>query len=187
MRQKKINLNKISNFTFRLEHAVLENPSNVNDSLNCSSILPSLTQYHVAAEQQDIGIGEDESDRISLNCEDGSLSSHSTGEHFTSDKLRNRSQSDLTSNNENSQTISNEEQQISTNHNENTNGILDFSFKIDNTNSTNRSRSLNTSYKSRSLKRKHPNGNNDHEGTSTMTTRIFHADAFCAICRKVFN
>jgi hypothetical protein len=69
----------------RLEHVVLDNPSNVVvtcDSLNSSSILPSITQYHVAAEQQDIGNGDEEYDQISLNCEDGSLSSQSTDENL---------------------------------------------------------------------------------------------------------
>jgi hypothetical protein len=80
----------------------------------------------------------------------------------------------------------NEEQNEKTNT-----GALDFSFKMDGTNehllnSTNRSRSLNTSNKSRSLKRKHPNDNIDNGGTISMPpTRIFHADAFCGICRKV--
>ncbi|CAF0843745.1 unnamed protein product [Adineta steineri] len=179
----------------RLEHAVLENSSNVNvtgDLVNSTSILPSsITQYHVAAEQQDIGIGDDECDRISLNCEDGSLSSQSTGEQYNTDDVINRST--ITSTNENGETILNEEEQINTNNNNNetTSGVLDFSFKIDNTNehllnSTNRSRSLNTSNKSRSLKRKHPNGNIDNGGAISMLNRVFHADAFCGICRKEF-
>jgi hypothetical protein len=50
---------------------------------------PSLTQYHVAAEQQESGIGDDDSDRISLNCEDGSLSSDSTGEHYAMEDIIN--------------------------------------------------------------------------------------------------
>ena len=94
------------------------------------SLLSSITtQYHVAAEQQDIGNGDDECDRISLNCEDGSLSSHSTGEHYAMDDILNRSEN------------GNEEQNEKTNT-----GALDFSFKMDGTNehllnSTNRSRS----------------------------------------------
>jgi hypothetical protein len=128
-----------------------------------------MTQYHVAAEQQDV----DECDRVSLNCEDGSLSSHSTGEHYAIEDIINRS-----------------EEQIENNHETQPSGALDFSFKIDDTNEhllnpTNRSRSINTSNKSRSLKRKHPNGNIDNGGTISMPTRIFHADAFCGICRKV--
>ncbi len=145
----------------------MDNPSNVVvtcDSLNSSSILPSITQYHVAAEQQDIGNGDEEYDQISLNCEDGSLSSQSTDENL---------QEQIPNNNETTTT---------------TGSVLDFSFKITDTNeSPNRSRSLNTSNKSRSLKRKHPNGNIDNGGTITMPTRIFHADAFCGICRKVEN
>jgi hypothetical protein len=68
-------------------------------------------------------------------------------------------------------------------------GVLDFSLKIDEANkhSANRSRSINTIGKSRSLKRKHQNGTTDNNTPSTisMPTRIFHADAFCGICRKV--
>ena len=37
----------------------------------------------------------------------------------------------------------------------------------------------------RSLKRKHPNGNIDNGWKLSMPSRIFHADAFCGICRKV--
>ncbi len=161
------------NFQFRLEHAVLENPPNIlgtSDSFNSSS----MTQYHVAAEQQDIENGDDEDDydRISLNCEDGSLSSQSTNENLNrSKKLINEEQ---ISNKNSNETITNS-------------GVLDFSFPINDTNEhSNRSRSLNTSKKSRSLKRKHPNGNIDHGGTISMPTRIFHADAFCGICRKEF-
>lgn len=130
---------------FRLEHAVLDNPPIPSDSSS------SLTQYHVAAEQN----LDDESDQISLNCEDGSLSSQSNEENLSTKPT-------------------------------NTTGVLDFSLKFDDTNkSSNRSRSLNTSNKSRSLKRKHPsNGNIDHR---TTPNRIFHADAFCSICRKVFR
>ena len=125
-----------------------------------------------------------------MNCEDGSLSSHSTGEHYTIDDGMNRSQSNATSTNENGESNLHEEQQQQIHSNEPSTGILDFSFKMDSTNehllnSTNRSRSLNTSNKSRSLKRKHPNGNIDNEGTISMPTRVFHADAFCGICRKV--
>lgn len=82
---------------------------------------------------------------------------------------------------------SNEEQQA----NHSTSNVLDFSLKLDETNknlfnSTNRPRALNPTGKSRSLKRKHPNGNsNQKNGTSTQPARIFHADAFCNICRKV--
>lgn len=172
---------------FRLEHVVTENSSTVpliSDSGNSSSssILPSLTQYHVAAEQQQdleqTGLhpttADDECDRVSLNCEDGSLSSsQSTGEHYTIDDINNPSQTDAMS--------TNDEENL--NKNDQINGILDGSFKIDN--SSNRSRSLNTSKKSRSLKRKHPDGNIDQSGITSIPTRIFHADAFCAICRKV--
>lgn len=139
-------INEIKNSTFlsfRLEHAVLDNPPIPSDS-------SSLTQYHVAAEQN----LDDQSDKISLNCEDGSLSSQSNEENLS-------------------------------NKPPNTTGVLDFSLKLNDTNkSSNRSRSLNTSNKSRSLKRKHPsNGNTDQR---TTPNRIFHADAFCSICRKVF-
>jgi len=102
------------------------------------------------------------------------------------DDIINRS--DQTSTNENIQTLLNEKQQeqISNNNETTTTGVIDFSFKInEKTEHSNRSRSLNTSNKSRSLKRKHPNGNIDHGGTISMPTRIFHADAFCGICRKV--
>jgi hypothetical protein len=155
-------------FEFRLEHVVADNPANVVvtcDSVNSSSILSSITQYHVAAEQQDIGNGDEEYDQISLNCEDGSLSSQSTDENLPQEQI---------SNNNNNETTT-------------SGSVLDFSFKITDTNeSPNRSRSLNTSNKSRSLKRKHPNGTMDNEGgIITMPTRIFHADAFCGICRKV--
>jgi hypothetical protein len=83
-----------------------------------------------------------------------------------------------------------QQQQQIDNDDERAIGALDFSIKMDETNehlfnSTNRSRSLNTSSKSRSLKRKHVNGNIDNGGTVSMPTRIFHADAFCGICRKV--
>ena len=54
------------------------------------------------------------------------------------------------------------------------------------TNSINRSRSINTIGKSRSLKRKHQNGTTDNNNSNiSIPTRIFHADAFCGICRKV--
>ena len=130
---------------FRLEHAVLDNPTTI----------PS-TPYHVAAEQN----LDDEYDRVSLNCEDGSLSSQSNEEN-----LSNQSTLPLPT----------------------TTGVLDFSLKLTDINqSSNRTRSLNTSNKSRSLKRKHPNGNNDHgTNASNISNRIFHADAFCSICRKV--
>ncbi|CAF1643772.1 unnamed protein product [Adineta ricciae] len=157
----------------RLEHVVTDNPSTIplaSDSGNSSSILPPLTQYHVAAEQQTFGstgIGrDDECDRVSLNCEDGSLSSQSTGEHYTIDDGNHRTQTELTStNDEENRTFDSNEHLF---------------------NSTNRSRSLNPAKKSRSLKRKHSNGNLDPIGTMSTPTRIFHADAFCAICRKEF-
>ncbi|UJR13288.1 hypothetical protein I4U23_000307 [Adineta vaga] len=170
----------------RLEHVITENSSTVplvSDSGNSSSsILPSLTQYHVAAEQQQdleqtglhTTVVDDECDRVSLNCEDGSLSSQSTGEHYTINDMNNRSQTDVISTNDGELLTKNDQ----------INGILDSSFKIDN--SSNRSRSLNTSKKSRSLKRKHSNGNIDQSGTLSTPTRIFHADAFCVICRKEF-
>ncbi|CAF0986969.1 unnamed protein product [Rotaria sordida] len=187
----------------RLEHVVLETASTC-DTINSSSILPPLTQYHVAAEQQEGGIGDDDSDRISLNCEDGSLSSHSTGEHYAMEDIINRSRRsshqhqsrtiDKTNFDENIERMLIEEnqQQEHIDHNNETIGILDFSLKIDEANklslnSTNRSRSINTTGKSRSLKRKHQNDTIDNNnGTITMPTRIFHADAFCAICRKEF-
>ena len=141
-------LNQNSRFVFRLEHAVLDNPPIPSDSSS------SLTQYHVAAEQN----LDDEYDQISLNCEDGSLSSQSNEENLSNKPA-------------------------------NTTGVLDFSLKFNDTNkSSNRSRSLNTSNKSRSLKRKHPSNENiDHRTTPTVPNRIFHADAFCSICRKVFR
>lgn len=83
----------------------------------------------------------------------------------------------------------NEEQE---HQNDNTIGVLDFSLKLDetnkhSTNSNNRSHSINTIGKSRSLKRKHQNGTTTTtDGSITMPTRIFHADAFCGICRKEF-
>ncbi len=121
-----------------------------------------------------------------MNCEDGSLSSHSTGEHYTIDDIRNRSRSDVTSTNENGESMLTEDHQQQIHSNEPITGILDFSFKMDSTNEhLNRSRSLNTSNKPRSLKRKHPNDNIDNGGTISMATRVFHADAFCGICRKV--
>lgn len=187
---------------FRLEHVVLESASTC-DTINSSSILPPLTQYHVAAEQQESGIGDDDSDRISLNCEDGSLSSHSTGEHYAMEDIINRSRRsshqhqsqsiDKTNLDENIERMlveENEQQEHIDHHNE-TIGILDFSLKLDEANkhalnSTNRARSINTTGKSRSLKRKHQNDNTvDNNGALLMPTRIFHADAFCGICRKV--
>ncbi len=85
--------------------------------------------------------------------------------------------------------IEENQQQEHIDHQNQTIGVLDFSLKIDETNkhslnSTNRSRSINTIGKSRSLKRKHQNGTTD--GSITIPTRIFHADAFCGICRKEF-
>jgi hypothetical protein len=87
--------------------------------------------------------------------------------------------------------IEENQQQEHIDHDNQTIGVLDFSLKIDETNkhsfnSTNRSRSINTIGKSRSLKRKHQNGTTDNNnGTTSISTRIFHADAFCGICRKV--
>jgi hypothetical protein len=175
----------------RLEHVVLETPSTC-DTINSSSILPPLTQYHVAAEQQEGRIGgvdddDNNSDRVSLNCEDGSLSSHSTGEHYAMEDILNHSRRPL----HQQQTRTNEkinfdenEQQEHIDHQPI--GVLDFSLKFDETNKqSNRSRSINTIGKSRSLKRKHPNGSTDN-GTNSTPTRIFHADAFCGICRKEF-
>ena len=160
----------------RLEHLVMENGSTVAlpfESGTSSSILPSLTQYHVAAEQQDVGIVDDECDRISLNCEDGSLSSHSTGEHDTIDEVNQRSQS--------RSTLSNDEGIC------NPNDALDCTWKSDKSvehpfHSNHRARVLNSSRKSRATKRKHLDGNSEPLPTST---RIFHPDAFCTICRKV--
>ena len=86
--------------------------------------------------------------------------------------------------------IEENEQQEHIDHDNETIGVLDFSLKIDemNKNSTNRSRSINTIGKSRSLKRKHQNGITDAANSAiSMPTRIFHADAFCGICRKVRN
>lgn len=186
---------------FRLEHVVLESTSTC-DTINSSSILPPLTQYHVAAEQQEGGIGDDDSDRVSLNCEDGSLSSHSTGEHYAMEDIINRSRRsshqhqsrsiDKTNLDENIERMlveENEQHEHMDNNNEPI-GILDFSLKMDEANknslnSTNRSRSINLTGKPRSLKRKHQNDTADNNGTISMPTRIFHADAFCAICRKV--
>ena len=170
---------------FRLEHVVLETPS------TCDTIIPPLTQYHVAAEQQETGIvGDDDddnhSDRVSLNCEDGSLSSHSTGEHYAMEDILNHSQrpvhqQQIRTNDKND--FDENEQQEHSEHQ--TMGVLDFSIKYDETNKqSNRSRSINTMGKPRSLKRKHPNGSTDN-GTNSTPTRIFHADAFCGICRKV--
>lgn len=187
---------------FRLEHVVLESAPTC-DTINTSSILPPLTQYHVAAEQQESGIGDDDSDRVSLNCEDGSLSSHSTGEHYAMEDIINRSRRlshqhqsqsiDKTNADENIERMlieENEQQEHMVHHNE-TIGILDFSLKADDNNKhslnvANRSRSIGSTGKSRSLKRKHQNDNIiDNNGTISMPTRIFHADAFCGICRKV--
>jgi hypothetical protein len=188
---------------FRLEHVVLDTPATC-DTINSSSILPSLTQYHVAAEQQEGGIGgDDDSDRVSLNCEDGSLSSHSTGEHYAMEDIINRStrpshQQQQSRSNEKSNLdeniermlIEGNEEQEHMDHNNQPIGVLDFSLKIDemNKNSPHRSRSINISGKSRSLKRKHQNGITDNNnGAIPMPSRIFHADAFCGICRKVKN
>jgi len=89
--------------------------------------------------------------------------------------------------------IEENQQQEHIDHDNQTIGVLDFSLKIDETNkhslnSTNRSRSINTIGKSRSLKRKHQNETTDNNnGIVSIPTRIFHADAFCGICRKVEN
>lgn len=91
----------------------------------------------------------DPSDRVSLNCEDGSLSSESTA---------------------------NEQLIIDENVKQNQDTILDFSFK---TNFNHEQTHLNK--KSRSLKRKHPNGNH-----SLTDEKVFHPDAFCNICQKEF-
>ncbi|CAF1462187.1 unnamed protein product [Adineta steineri] len=187
----------------RLEHVVLESTPPTCDTINSStSILPSLTQYHVAAEQQESGgVGDDDSDRVSLNCEDGSLSSHSVGEHYAMEDIINRSRrpshqqqsrsNDKTNFDENIERmlIEENEQQEDIDHDNETIGALDFSLKLDEANkhSLNRSRSINTTGKPRSLKRKHQNGLTDNNnGTISIPTRIFHADAFCTICRKEF-
>jgi len=84
--------------------------------------------------------------------------------------------------------IEENEQQEHINHDNQTIGVLDFSLKLDEStkHSINRSRSMNTIGKVRSLKRKHQNGITDNNnGTISIPTRIFHADAFCGICRKV--
>ena len=164
---------------------VLETPSTCDTGNSAAAVLPPLTQYHVAAEQQEAGVGEDDednhSDRVSLNCEDGSLSSHSTGEHYAMEDILNHSRRPVhqqqTRTNEKNDFDENEQQE----HREHQPmGVLDFSLKFDETNKqSNRSRSMNTGGKSRSLKRKHQNGSTD------IPTRIFHADAFCGICRKV--
>ena len=175
-----------------------------DDGLASPCILSSVTPYHRAAEQQEIGMDDDAAaDRTSLNCEDGSLSSQSTGEHYAMEDIINRSrdspQDPQRSNgrsidadeNLRRRTSDDSEQEITDDHQRRITGALDFSFKIDDVNqrlfnSSNRSRSINASNKSRSLKRKHPHGgNSDHEETLAMPNRIFHADAFCAICRKV--
>jgi len=136
-----------------------------------------------------------------LNCEDGSLSSHSTGgEHYAMEDILNRSRRHLhqqqthsnekTNFNENLSKISieeNEQDEQIDSDNQGTN-VLDFSMKLDefNKQSANRSRSLNPMNKPRSLKRKHQNGLTDNNnGIKTRPSGIFHADAFCGICRKV--
>ena len=187
----------------RLEHVAVDNPTSAGvpgDGSASPSILSSITPYHIAAEQQD----EDATvDRTSLNCEDGSLSSHSTGEHYAMEDIINRSRDsteDPTRSNGRSidadenlrrRTSEDNEREMDDDQQRIIAGALDFSFKIDEANqrlfnSSYRSRSINASNKSRSLKRKHPNaGNADHEETLAIPNRIFHADAFCAICRKV--
>lgn len=188
---------------FRLEHIALETPAAVVET-----VTPSLTQYHVAAEQQqESAYVDDESDRISLNCEDGSLSSHSPDGNYATDDVANQSRRsshsvsrsndkvNVDENVEHMLTESNDQQdeQIHSQSNNSSATILDFSLKLDDTNknlfnSTNRPRSLNPNGKARSGKRKHQNGNIDGKQSSlNAPTRIFHADAFCSICRKVRN
>lgn len=192
-----------------MEHAAHETPSSTCETINSSSIHPPLTQYHVAAEQQqdETGLIDDESDRVSLNCEDGSLSSsQSIGEHYAMEDILNRSRrpshqqyrTNEKQRNHFEQTIDRllveENDQHEHMKQDNTPmNVLDFSLKLDNetkksstSNTSHRSRSINTIGKSRSLKRKHLNESTDNNnGTTSIPTRIFHADAFCGICRKV--
>ena len=195
---------------FRLEHVALES-SSTSDRLNASTIHPTpLTQYHVAAEQHESEIDDDDdddddddndSDRISLNCEDGSLSSLSTGEHYAMEDIVNCSKRTLCQNSSNTMNKINfdeniekmlieENYQQQQERNKETMGIIDFSLKMNevNKNLLNRSRSINATNKIRTLKRKYQNGTIDNNtGTISMPTRIFHADAFCGICQKVKN
>ncbi|CAF1181236.1 unnamed protein product, partial [Adineta ricciae] len=173
----------------KLEHVVLESTPACESLNNSSSILPPLTQYHVAAEQQESGLVDDDSDRVSLNCEDGSLSSHSLGEHYAMEDILNRSRrpshQQANRTNEKPERMSIEENEQEEHHG--TINALDFSLKLDGTNKLpiNRSRTMSSTGKVRALKRKHHNGVTDN-GTAAIPTRIFHADAFCTICRKEF-
>lgn len=183
----------------RLEHVVVESTP-ACEPLNSTPALPSLTQYHVAAEQQESGLADDDSDRVSLHCEDGSLSSHSLGEHFAMEDILNRSRrpshQPATRATEKGNfdgslermLIEENEQQDFAEQDRAATGALDFSLKLaDAARPSNaRARSLNSTGKARSLKRKHQNGSTDNNnGNTSMPTRIFHADAFCSICRKV--
>lgn len=122
-----------------------------------------------------------------MNCEDGSLSSHSLGEHYAMEDILNRSRrpshQQVNRTNEKSERMSIEENEQ---EEHGTIGVLDFSLKLDEANKLpiNRSRTMNSTGKVRALKRKHHNGVTDN-GTAAIPTRIFHADAFCTICRKV--
>lgn len=187
-----------------MEHIIVDPPAAAAAAV-VEPILPSLTQYHVAAEQQqESALIDDESDRISLNCEDGSLSSHSPNEHYAMEDILNRSRpSSHSTNRSNEKTTLDENlEQIYNDPAENQDeqtpqpsqsnvAVLDFSLKYDETNknlfnSTNRPRALNPNGKSRSFKRKHQNGNLESKnGNFNGPTRIFHADAFCTICQKV--
>lgn len=182
----------------RLEHIIVDPPAPLEP------IVSSLTQYHVAAEQQhESALIDDDSDRNSLNCEDGSLSSQSPNEHYAMEDILNRSRrsshpthrtNDKTNFEENIDSNDQQEEQQQIGQTSQTNfNVLDFSLKFDDNNknlfnSSNRSRALNPTGKSRSLKRKHPsNGNLETKNVnSNGPTRIFHADAFCSICRKEF-
>lgn len=194
-----------------MEHVALETPSTC-ETINSSSILPPLTQYHVAAEHQDTSLADDDdddddattaaADRASLNCEDGSLSSQSPGEHYAMEDIINRSRRPTHQQyrpNEKrnlEQTfdrllVEENDQQEHMEDDHTPMGVLDFSLKLDGTNkltghTSHRSRPINPIGKSRNLKRKHLNGTTDNNnGTTSTPARIFHADAFCAICRKV--
>lgn len=187
-----------------MEHVVLETPSTC-ETINSSSILPPLTQYHVAAEHQETSLADaddDAGDHVSLNCEDGSLSSQSPGEHYAMEDIINRSrrlthQQYRTNEKRNVEhtfdrlLVEENDQQEHMEDDHTPMGVLDFSLKLDETNkligtTSHRSRSMNSIGKSRSLKRKHMNGTTDNtNGTTSTPARIFHADAFCAICRKV--
>ena len=196
-------MKSLETLSSRLEHVAVDNPASTGvpgDGSASPSILSSITSYHIAAEAQD----EDATaDRTSLNCEDGSLSSHSTGEHYAMEDIINRSRDSTqdpprsngrsigADENLRRRTSEDNEREMDDDQQRIIAGALDFSFQIDEANqrlfnSSNRSRSINASNKSRSLKRKHPNADNaDHDETLAMPNRIFHADAFCAICQKV--